>query len=1127
MATSIGPKIGIDGEKEFRDALQNIIQQCKTLASEVEKVSTAYKKNADALKSNKEQQKALTEQIEKQKERIATLNEGYNAATEALGENDTKTLKWKETINKAETELDELKTKLTQVNQELAKDEVENATKKTELLSAEYEKASTALEKQKSALQQNANQHRILGQQIDAQKTKIAALKNAYEQSKAALGENANETLEWKTALTQAETELDNLTYKLEKLPTSLGVVGSTLKDVGNKITGVGTTLTASVTTPLVALGTKAITNYGNVDKTFRQVKATIGDVSNEKEFEQLWDTMMDEATKSVYDVQDAADALLNYAQAGYDATDCANMLHGAFALAAGTGTEMTTVTSGMATALKAFNADTQDATHYADVFARGQAQAKVTTTGLIDSLSYAAPVFNSLGYSIEDLVSAVGMMGDAGFEGSEAGAALRTGLMRLAAPTDKASALMEQLGLEASDVSEMFSEEEGSLEDCSATMEEFGLSAQTIFDSEGNIRSFSEVIANLGTAFEGLTQKEKMEALDKIFGKNRGSAWLALIDQGSDKFDRLSNNLQNCSGDADEMADALMSGVGGALETVSSNFDVFTATLGETLAPTAQKVADALNGLMDWYLSLDEETQNQIAQMGLVAAAVGPVLIVIGQLVKAIGNILTGIDAISKFKLLEKLTKIGTTLSPLVSKVVTFAKSIGTAFAGLSGGSGLTGFLTSLGGVAGIIGGAILAVKNFVTMFTEGFSAINEILMVVGTALAAIGAVILGAPALVAAAIAAIVAAVATAVILIKDNWNSIVEFFANLWETIKEGVGTAWQAICDTVTGAIETIKTTWQDVCNAISEFFAPVLAMMSENWNSFANLASAAFEFVAAIVQGGWDIICALFEVAASWISYWWTEFSTAASQYLNEWLTAVQEALSMAWEAIKAVFSPFIEWIKEQITLFVEWWNITVVEPFNEFVQWLSEKWQEVKDNISETLENIKQVVSDGWNSIKQAVSDALTQMWDNLSEHLEKARQWGIDLVNNMAEGIRSAASKIRDAASGIAGKIRSYIHFSEPDKGPLSDFHTYMPDMMNSLAKSMLANRGVVQNAALTVAGDIAAPLATTPSTSTTNVGGITIVVNGAEGQDVNELANVVMDKINMQFVRNRVAFG
>lgn len=112
MAVNIGPKIGIDGEKEYRKSINDIIQQQKTLKSEMSAVSSSWDKNTSAMKKAKDQQEVLTKQVEVQKKRVAELNKMLDESTKKYGENDSRTLKWKEAVNGATAELNSMKAEL-------------------------------------------------------------------------------------------------------------------------------------------------------------------------------------------------------------------------------------------------------------------------------------------------------------------------------------------------------------------------------------------------------------------------------------------------------------------------------------------------------------------------------------------------------------------------------------------------------------------------------------------------------------------------------------------------------------------------------------------------------------------------------------------------------------------------------------------------------------------------------------------------------------------------------------------------------------------------------------------------------------------------------------------------------
>lgn len=108
MARDIGPKIGIDGEAQYRREINDIIQQAKTLDAEMKALTTSFDKEADAKKKNAEVSKKAAEQIEVQKERIKKLEEMVQRSAEATGENSTETNKWKEALANAKTQLNQL-----------------------------------------------------------------------------------------------------------------------------------------------------------------------------------------------------------------------------------------------------------------------------------------------------------------------------------------------------------------------------------------------------------------------------------------------------------------------------------------------------------------------------------------------------------------------------------------------------------------------------------------------------------------------------------------------------------------------------------------------------------------------------------------------------------------------------------------------------------------------------------------------------------------------------------------------------------------------------------------------------------------------------------------------------------
>lgn len=420
-------------------------------------------------------------------------------------------------------------------------------------------------------------------------------------------------------------------TQKLKANATQYAKIGRDMQRTGRNIAKAGTTLTKMITAPAVALGAVAYKEFGEYDKQMRLVQSTMGATAEESKM--LSETIKESASNSVYGMQDAADAALNYARAGYDAKQAADMISPAFNLAAGTATDLSVVTAGLGATMKAFGADSEEAATYTDVFAKAQAQAQTTVEDLFDASAKASALFETAGWNIQDLATATGVLGDAYISGAEAGNALKSGIANLSSPTSKALEWMDKLGIE-------------------------------ITNADGTYKSFAETQEILHNAFENLSDAEQTQAATAIFGKFQMGKWLALIKRSPQDIQSMESALGSATNTAQEMSDSLMEGPGGAIEKLKSNWDIFKKTLGETIAPVITPLIEKLTEMMQAFSQMSDEQKQSIVKMVAFAAAVGPVLIVIGKLVIGAGKLFSTLGK------LGKAVKAGTGLFKIFSTV-------------------------------------------------------------------------------------------------------------------------------------------------------------------------------------------------------------------------------------------------------------------------------------------------------------------------------------------------------------------------------------------------------------------------------------------------------------------------
>lgn len=457
------------------------------------------------------------------------------------------------------------------------------------------------------------------------------------------------------SSLSSVQSSLEATSKKWESLSSSLGKIGSTL--------------TKSITVPVVAAATASVKNFSEVDKTMRLVEKTMGDTAWASG--DLEKAMKSAASNSVFGMNDAANAALNFARQGFNAADASKMLTPAMSLAAGTATDLAVVSGGLGNAMKVFADQGLEAGNAADILAKAQGQANTTVQDLLDSMTVAGPIVDSVGWSMKDLAVITDVFGDAGISGSEGATALKTGLARLASPADDATAVMKRLGIE-------------------------------IFNTDGTMKSFTSVQKQLHTAFAGLTQEEQLQAAATLFGKNQMAKWMTLIKAAPETVDKYSSALDNCTGSAEEMANALLSGPGGAIEKLKSSLDVLSYTLGDIVGNNIQPFIEDITEIVDKFNNFDKGTQEATLKMVAFAAAIGPAFLALSKGVGIIASVEKG-------------------MGTLVGGVSKTAESVATNFDSLRNGFSRVGDAAS--GLGSKWGSVFSSVSGQVSTFTSGVS--------------------------------------------------------------------------------------------------------------------------------------------------------------------------------------------------------------------------------------------------------------------------------------------------------------------------------------------------------------------------------------------------------------------
>ncbi len=383
--------------------------------------------------------------------------------------------------------------------------------------------------------------------------------------------------------------------------------------------------------------------------------------------------------------------------------------------------------------------------------------------------------------------------------------------------------------------------------------------------------------------------------------------------------------------------------------------------------------------------------------------------------------NNLEGQLTILKSALEELAISFGEILLPAVKNIVSFLQGLVDVLNSMPDGMKQT-IVTialvaaALGPVLIVVGKVISAVGTIMTVVPKVVGVING----VKTAFAALNVTMLANP------ITLIIAAIAALVAAFIYLWNTNEEFrqfWINLWENVKEVAIQCWQAISEFLSGAWEAIRNTAETVWNGIKDFFS-----------------------------GLWTGIQGIF-----------TTVVTAISGFLQSAWSTIQTVTSTIWNGIKSVISNVTNGIKTTIT--TVWNNIkaTVTSLSNSIKTGVSNAFSAMWNGIKNTVSGIYNTIREGFGNAVGFITGLASSAW-----------QWGADIINGIVNGIRSCIGAVKNAVSDVAETIKSFLHFSVPDEGPLTDFESWMPDFMEGLAQGIEKSRGLVKDAVDNVAGDM-----------------------------------------------------
>lgn len=385
--------------------------------------------------------------------------------------------------------------------------------------------------------------------------------------------------------------DISNFNKNIEKARTTLNKTASNMKNIGS-------TLTTSVSLPIIGIGIGSV----KMSADFEQAMANAASVSGAtaEEFEKMKQVAREMGATTAFSAKEAGDAMYYMASAGWKANQMAEAIQPTLDLAAATQSDLAFTTDTVIATLNQFGMESKDTSKVTNVFAAAIGNSQATLEKLSYSMRYVGPVANSLGYSLEETTAALMGLYNAGFKGEQAGTVLRGALSRLMNPSKEAMEAISSLGL---------------------TFDQVNPATNSLADIIG-------ILAQKGIDTATAVQ---------LFGQEAGPGMMALINQGKDALIGYQDAITGTNA-AGEMAKKQLDTLKGRFKILWSQISEVAIQIGDILIPIiSDLVTNYIQPAVQWFSNLSDSVKKKILVVGLLVAAIGPLLLIIGQVISVV----------------------------------------------------------------------------------------------------------------------------------------------------------------------------------------------------------------------------------------------------------------------------------------------------------------------------------------------------------------------------------------------------------------------------------------------------------------------------------------------------------
>ena len=787
-----------------------------------------------------------------------------------------------------------------------------------------------------------SQKQRALKDAIGATKEKLDSLKTAQEQAKQAL-ENGDLGQDKYDALQREIIETEQELRRLQEEAASTSAALAKIDEAGKKMEAFGDSVTSAgqkimpASMAVAGLGAAAVKTAADFDSGMSKVAAISGATGDD--LDALRDKAREMGAKTKFSASEAASAMEYMAMAGWKTEDMLGGIEGIMSLAAASGEDLATTSDIVTDALTAFGLSAQDSGHFADILAAASSNANTNVRMMGETFKYCAPIAGALGFSAEDVAEAIGLMANAGIKSTQAGTALRTIMNNLSGEVKITGAALGEVTIATT-------------------------------NADGSMRDLSDILADCRGAFSQLSESERAQAAEALVGKNAMSGFLALMNAAPEDIEKLSAAIDNCDGTAAQMAETMQDNLAGQLTILKSQLEELAISFGEMLMPAIRAIVSKIQAFVDKLNGMSESQRKAILTIGLIVAALGPLLVIIGTLI----------------------SKVGVAMQGFV-KLATGVKKLGVA---VKAGTGVFG---KLGAALGGISGPVLAIVAVVAVLVAAFKHLWDTNEEFRNAITGIWEGIVS-------KIRAFCQGIVDRLNALGFDFGSIVDVLKSLWDGLCQFLAPVFEAAFNVVSTVLGTVL----DVITGLLDVF---IGLFTGNWSQM-------WEGVKEIFSGIWDGITGLFDTALNLLkSLAETVFGWFGTTWESVW-TGIKSFFETIWNGIVAFFTGIWNAIVSTVTTQINAVKTVVTTVFNAIKTTATTIWNGIKTAISTVVDGIKSKVTSVFESVKSTatnlfngIKSTATNVWNGIKTAI-------ITPIEAARDKIRSALDAVKGFFSGL-----------------------------------------------------------------------------------------------------------